>query len=240
MTSWRSREPALDWGLNPFDLPETMADQVEAIDTMVLPELLEDFLDTADAEHLAQSAAWIKAAADQLQAAQPVTVDVGGRPIDERRPWHVGYEVAGEVRRWIGLDPTQAIDLDDLVGLARVDQPGLGLRGLAGRVDDGIGLVLPERTGGRLAVRFSQAWALGLTAMAGRSRALLDPSHRALPRASRAFAAELLAPAAGIEHYVKEAPEPGEQAFELIADHFGASPTLIEHQYRNQILALQR
>lgn len=107
-------------------------------------------------------------------------------------------------------------------------------------MDDGIGLVLPARDGGRLAVRFSQAWALGLTALAGRDRALLDPSHRAVPRASRAFAAELLAPAAGIEHYLKEAPEPGERVFELIADHFGANPTLIEHQYRNQILALRR
>ncbi len=224
-------------GLDPFDIPETLADQVEQLDRVVAPELLEDFLDTASPEHLGQAAGWVGEAEDHLHSAKPVRLDLGEHPVDERRPWSSGYKVAGEVRRQLGVDHTERIELDDLVGLTRLERPAQGLRGLAGRMGDGIGLVLPPRNGGSLAVRFSQAWALGLTTVAGRRRALLDPSHRTAPRAARAFAAELLAPAAGIEHYLKEAPEPGERAFELIADHFGTSATLIAHQYRNQVAA---
>ena len=224
-------------GLDPFYIPETLADQVEQLDHTVAPELLEDFLDTASPEHLGQAAAWVGEAEDHLHVAEPVKLDLTEHPVDERRPWSTGYKVASEVRQQLGLDHTERIELDDLVGLARLERPAQGLRGLAGRVDDRIGLVLPPRDGGSLAVRFSQAWALGLTTVAGRRRALLDPSHRTTPRAARAFAAELLAPAAGIEHYLKEAPEPGERAFELIGDRFGANPTLIAHQYRNQVAA---
>ena len=224
-------------GLDPFSLSDSLADEIEQLEHRVPSELLDDFLATADPHGLQQAAAWVEAARSRLHAAKPVALDLGRQPIDDRRPWLTGYAAARDVRRHLGLGPTETIELDDFVGLDRLDQPAEGLRGLAGRVDGGVGLVVPGRHGGTTATRFSQAWALGLTTLAGRHLALLDPSQRAVPRASRAFAAELLAPAEGVERLLEDEPEPGERAFELIADRFGASPTLVAHQYQNQILA---
>lgn len=224
-------------GLDPFDVEEPLAGEIENLGDLVRRELFEDFLDCADPRELSASARWVTRASDALQAAEPVNFDLGPQNIDDRRPWLVGYESARALRAQLGLQAGARVELEGVVGVRSLDRSTRGLRGLAGRVGAGVGVVVPDRNGGELAVRFSQAWALGLVTLGRRRLHLLDPSHRALPRASRAFAAELLAPVDGIAQLLEQSPEPGERAFELIANHFGTTSTLVEHQFQNQIAA---
>lgn len=224
-------------GLDPFSLPDSTADQIERLDRLVPAELLDDFLNTADALKIQQAARWIEVARHRLHGADPMDLDLGSPQIDNERPWVSGYDVARKARRQLGLEPTDSIALDDCVGIDQIDQPAGGIRGLAGRDGTRIGLVVSRQYRGSKTTRFSQAWAFGLTTLGGRTLALLDPSQRAVPRAARAFAAELLAPAEGIARLLGEESDPDERTFELIADHFGASPIVVAHQYHNQILS---
>ena len=86
------------------------------------------------------------------------------------------------------------------------------------------------------AVRFAQARALGLALISGRGESLLDPASTDLMKETRAFAAELLAPASGILGYLEVLPSVTEQAFDAVAARFNASSWLVQHQYENQIL----
>ena len=52
---------------------------------------------------------------------------------------------------------------------------------------------------------------------------------------ARAFAAELLAPAAGIRQFLDRLGRQDDLALESTAQHFGVSPILIRHQYDNQV-----
>lgn len=224
-------------GLDPFAVEDPLADQVVALEQSVGAELLDDFLDSADPHDLAASTRWVAEASEALRGAKPVEFDVGAFAIDDRRPWFAGYEAARALRTRLGYSVEDPVPLEDLVGVSTLDEQARGLRGVAGRVEEGVGVVLPRHNGGQLATRFSQAWALGLVTLGNRRLHLLDPSHRSLPRASRAFAAELLAPAEGIARHLERSPDPGERAFELIADHYRTNSTLIEHQFQNLIAA---
>ncbi|HEX2418259.1 MAG TPA: ImmA/IrrE family metallo-endopeptidase, partial [Micromonosporaceae bacterium] len=54
----------------------------------------------------------------------------------------------------------------------------------------------------------------------------------------RAFAAELLTPAAGVAERMESYPSTDElDEIEETADHFGVSPMIVEHQIRNQLAA---
>ena len=87
--------------------------------------------------------------------------------------------------------------------------------------------------------RFQAARVLALVAQEQQfgGYALSTSGHTPAQRASRAFAAELLAPADGIESYIGFAPSPDDYvAIEECAAHFGVSQLVIAHQLENQLL----
>ena len=84
--------------------------------------------------------------------------------------------------------------------------------------------------------RFAQATALGHTlARPGQRTFLLSATHRDDGQVARAFAAELLAPAAGIRQLLDRLGRQDDLALESAARHFRVSPILIRHQYDNQV-----
>jgi len=227
-------------GLDPFSLDDDVSGAIEGLSGLMDDALFEEFLDSADPARLAAAGGWLERASrrvapgDQSLKGFPTEVPVGPSPAD-MQPWLRGYELARSCRTHLDLTPEARIDLKGLVGLAHVGGDAAGLQGLMRVVDDAVGLALPQAARRATATRFAQARALGLSLLTGRDTALLDPAGTETAKASRAFAAELLVPAAGIAEYLSVSPTDTDRALDAVADHFGASPLLVQRQYENQI-----
>jgi len=228
-------------GLDAFDLDKDVAEALESLSGTLNEALFEEFLDSADPTRLAAARRWLDRASRRVapggvpRADLPVAAADGLRPATDLRPWSRGYELAGSCRVHLDLSPTQRIDLNGVVKVTRVGGEAAGLQGLMRVIDDRVGLALPQELTGTAATRFAQARALGLSLLTGRDAALLDPTGTETAKTSRAFAAELLAPAAGVAEYLAVLADVTDRALEAIADRFGASPLLVQRQYDNQL-----
>jgi len=231
-------------GLDPYDVDETLADDIVALADVLEPELLAELLDSAHLDGLRAARAWIehaRAVAMLLPRAPLPSVYRADRD-REGLPWTAGYDAARAYRAQLGLDPQQRMVVKQLVGTATTARrPSGGLQGMVvAPGDHRVGLVLPgDRTPGATSLRFAQARALGASLLSERTVMLLDPTATDFARTVRAFAAELLAPAEGIGTYLKKA-ETTTAAFEALATHYGVSPLLVQHQYDNQLVDLGR
>lgn len=129
------------------------------------------------------------------------------------------------------------MNVNNFVSETAVGLPAAGLEGLASvRSSDRVVLVLPHEGLHPTAVRFAQARALGVALVTDRSESLLDPASTDLMKETRAFAAELLAPAEGIREYLRESSATN-QTLEAIASRFDTSSWLVQLQYENQVVA---
>jgi hypothetical protein len=230
-------------GLDPFDVPPSVASDLIDISLSVSGELLDEFLDSADPANLRSAARWLAAAREALavsvpkRSTNPVVElrDHAPSVLDATPVYRRGYALARGIRRQFKLDPEAPFTIEDWVASQRVDLPPAGLQGLVHAMDDDrVGLALPLRTP-QVSERFAQARALGLALTGGRSEYLLDPTRSDQMRLARAFAAELLAPAEGVDKLLREGSYPTEDNFEQIASMYGVSPLLIRHQYDNQV-----
>ena len=134
----------------------------------------------------------------------------------------------------------QAVPFDVSPWLARgeLDRDAIGIQGVA-VVDSGRCGVVLGSTGLHPSSRnFTHGRALG--------RALVRPEGRSIvlsaasgyhERVARAFAAELLAPAAGIRMLLDKAGREDDLAIETVAQYFTVSPLVVRHQYDNQLAA---
>ncbi len=223
-------------GLDPFDVDDQVADQIESLADAYDPELLGEFLDSADVQHLSAAGQWLERARGYARLAHRTRAALPLDPrADEAPPWTLGYQLARAYRSQLGLRPTDRVDLMDLVGLARVAGDPAGLQGLVQMAADGVGLVLPEESMSVTTTRFAQARALGISLFTTRTTALLDPTRNDLATRSRAFAAELLAPAEGIAEYLDALPAVTDRAIDAVADRFDASSALVQRQHENQL-----
>ncbi|MCW2754804.1 MAG: hypothetical protein JWQ32_2215 [Marmoricola sp.] len=225
-------------GLDPYSLSESVADDIIAIAEELEPEMFEEFVDTADPESLPTAFQWLNQARDLSTPIPALTSIVelrqGLHLRDDSRPHARGYEMAQLLRNELGLRATDQIDLTGLVSKAVLEKPSGGLEGLV-RADDSVALVLPSSEMSQTSIRFAQGRGLGLALAGQRHEYLLDPAGTDVMKQSRAFAAELLAPAAGVSAYLAELPASTDAAFEAIARRFGASASLVRWQYENQI-----
>ncbi len=224
-------------GLDPFDVDADVAAQLEGVSQNLEGMLLDEFLDSADPARLPTAAEWLHRAKDRaIPGRAPAWngVPIAADP-DGDRPWQAGYAAARRVRAHLHLDPRDKVDLDALVATARVSGDSAGLQGLVVVHDGAIGLALPQEIRQGSARRFAQARALGLSVLEKRKLALLDPAGTVSARTSRAFAAELLAPAEGIAAYLSVLPQVNDRALEAVAQRFGTSPLLVQRQYDNQL-----
>jgi hypothetical protein len=230
-------------GLDPFAMAEDAQDQLIAIASSIPQPLLDEFLDSADPYSLPAASAWLSAArvrARTVPVSSRAVVGLGGQrdtSAIEPVPFQRGYALARAVRAELGIQPRERLDIKELVSKATVGRPSAGLEGFTGvRPSGEVVLVLPGERLHPTAVRFAQARALGLALVSDRTESLLDPASTDLMKETRAFAAELLAPADGIREYLGVLPATTDQAFDAVAARFDASSWLVQHQYENQIL----
>lgn len=165
-----------------------------------------------------------------------------------RFPWRAGQELARELREELRLDgeplPTMdalgkaldetaideattrlpvdggdAIRIDGLVTCGQGDRPAFAFR--------------PRGEYGR---RFHFCRALAEVLWHPRDNALLTPAHTDRQQRNRAFAAEFLAPSAGLRNRVRRA-RLDEDDIDELATEFGVSSMVVEHQIDNHRIA---
>lgn len=228
-------------GLDPYDVPDELSDDVIGMAETLDDEVLVEFLDSVRPSELRTAAQWLEQAqSERVMMPRPALADrlehAGASSRAQGQPWELGYAAASSYREQLGLRSREVFPMDRYVSTTPIDAPAGGLQGLVAVERDDLGLVLPTELGlSRNSVRFAQGRALGLSLLTKRPLLLLDPAHTDLSKAARAFAAELLAPADGISTYLSVLPEVTPAAFEAIAARFDTSPLLVQHQYENQI-----
>jgi hypothetical protein len=234
-------------GLDPYSMSAAAQDNLVAISESIDDLLMDEFLDSADPDDLQSAYSWLERARNKAAnltsgRISASSVDLAGvwvtrKAVREEKPWQRGYNGAREVRRMLGVEPTRRLDIDSLVSEVRlVGRPG-GLEGFT-QIDTANRAVLVLPSGRRLqtAVRFAQARSLGLLLSSERQEHLLDPVSTDLTKESRAFAAELLAPAAGVAEYLSNLRSVTDAAFDAVAAHFKTSSLVVRHQYENQVV----
>ncbi len=237
-------------GLDPYDEGELSADLLDVLEgsfRSLAPPLRWDLAESTTRDAVRADLSWVLEASSRLGAQGPSTTP---GPPDESGavPAHrAGYRLARELVDRAGLPP-----VDDLEGFAR-DRCGWSGSAEAPPQKDGVATRINAMVGPDASGRPS----LIPSAIPGRSessrfllgRALFfapsseyPPPHRLLTRASawsqrasRAFAAELLAPAAELGRRVS-ARVTYEEIGEL-AREFHVSPMVIEHQLENHRIA---
>jgi hypothetical protein len=160
-------------------------------------------------------------------------------PLDNDRPWRRGWRQAQVARQALGLGVDSRIDIEQYVQTrSRVGgDPRLQAVGVAPG-DSARPTIVLGGVAGPSGTRFIQGRALWHRLAKDGSTFLITKSYTDLQKVGRAFAAELLAPAEGIRNKLPLPPsEAVQEDLGFVAEHFGVSPILIEHQLENQILS---
>ena len=238
-------------GLDPYAVDDEIADRIIGAAAVISEEIAGDFFDSADASNLTAALDWTRNAVleadkvaveasrslNEIPSAIAEQVAAFRRASDER-PWQLGYAMARALRGEFALADTDGFDIAPWVGTADMQAPTRGLDGLAAVNGRRCGVVLGTPNRRPETRRFGQARALGrILAHPGQRQFILSAARSYDDRAARAFAAELLAPAAGIRHMLGLLGEPDDDALEAIADRYDVSPLVVRHQYDNQISA---
>lgn len=226
-------------GLDPYDLRDSETSLVLSLgsgitDAALVAELAASTqLSDAEAAH-----AWLRDALDHIESlgdAPSLALPFEPLPLGRwRRPWRLGYERAERVRDLLGFAPDERLDVEDLVVIAGV-QSGAPHRiaGLAKARGEGTAVAVPSEASER-ARRFAGARAIGRRTFDDSPRGLLLTGRdEYAAKVERAFAAEFLAPAAGLERFLGDSTS--DESLIRAADEFGVSFRVIEHQLENQL-----
>jgi hypothetical protein len=236
-------------GCDPYALSVSQQDEIIRAAEAVPDELHSEFYETADIAGLEAQARLLSQEIDETrQAAGPARLlqSLRGDIIPEDRgfPWEVGYAYARRVRSHMGLENRPFGSLDDLIEAfsSPGDQALSQHRQVSGASYDLFdALVASENGDAGFSIKrgreSSQKFTLCrslfqyLTA-SERNTYLVTRALSEEQRRNRAFAAELLAPSAALQKSVSSRII-DEEEVENIADHFGVSTYVIEHQLNN-------
>lgn len=235
-------------GLDPFSEAEPYEQQIlEAGQALGDGELLGDFLDSVDPTRIGLALEWVSNAADEVARLRSAKVPRRllspqqhaelRRKRHGMRPWEAGWQRAGVVRQSLGLGPTEPITLDDIVANVVRDSSISEIQALGGTPEAGTSAVVLSRTQRAASRKFTLARALWhITAQ--ERRFLVTSAHTDRQKEERAFAAELVAPAAGISEVVNGDVVAGleDDVLEDISARYDVSSMLVKHQIENQLL----
>lgn len=238
-------------GLDPHDPDELTDGRAETIATLISP--LEDSVrnDLLDAEQF-QS---LQADLEWLNQARSLAADAGGPAnleptlpkVEGRSAHELGYTCATALRHHLcPSDKYEHIgDMDDILhrlGWAQSPSrtlerhPEGPLKVALERSDDGASVAVASESDAP-GERFGLAKSIFLRHFSGSGcdRRLVTEAHTWEQRASRAFAAEFLAPATGLSSHIGE--RVSHREIDHLAEHYEVSPSAIVHQIQNHRLA---
>lgn len=231
---------AVAWGFDPYDLSGEAAESILAAGQRVDdPGLLTELARAIDFDSIPAASEWLNAAAETAivgTAAIPFIGSFLPRGSGETRPWRIGYQRARGMREFLNLSPTERAPIESLIEVSSVaENPPSNVVALVAVNQVSAGIVLGQQTD-EAARRFAGARALARKATTSAiGLSLLTKGSQYSDRAERAFAAEFLAPAAGLQELLDG--DYSEDSQRNVADTLGVSPWVVEHQIENQLAA---
>ena len=255
LASMQSERELCEWsarlGLDPYnadELTEEVADMLSERIPGLEGSIRDDLLDAGQALNLQEDLEWLdKAHSAALDAGTPTGAEARlTRATDARTAHELGYACAQATRQYLsesdGQEPVG--DMDDVLhrlGWAQSPsrtvaiQPKGRLEAVLERSDEG-GSVVVAHNGDAAGHRFRLARAAFLRHFGSNreGRRIVTKAYTAEQRASRAFAAELLAPAADIAKHIGDQVSPDE--IDQLAQHYKVSPFVVSHQIQNHRL----
>ena len=234
-------------GLDPFAIQHEAADAITDLWQHTEPVIREDLLASLDAATLPGAAAWLNRTQQELRDHQDVAnenewdaVRRGLPVLQPAKPWGQGYALARSLRHALNCG-------DGCFDFAATGQPAVRHRETAmpsSRIEGLVAATAPTcAIDGRkpeAAKRFTLARALG--DYIGRSQAgpgLITSMDTARQAQSRAFAAELLAPAQSLRTRLA-GQDANEDVISGLGHEFGVSSWVVHRQIRNHRLAALR
>lgn len=242
---WRS---AGAFGVSYQTVSDVVSDEVARLIDAISDEAAR--LDLASAishEQLGQSLAWVsnevegKAKTNSLPRLTElrhgaVAVDLASEP------WQIGTNRAREARTQIGLGPDRSVEgLGKLAHLFGGDHRFVSssageelLRGFQARGDDVPVIVAKDE--GPNSTAFLLSRAIGDYLVHGSREAPIANIYSDRQAIGRAFAAEFMAPAAGVIYMIDEE----KKSSAAVAQHYGVGREVVRHQYENNIAQYAR
>ncbi|HEX7388185.1 MAG TPA: hypothetical protein VF285_13055 [Castellaniella sp.] len=242
-------------GADPY-LPGPELEHVIDETTSILGlELATELFATAQAQDVLARASWVEREARQLVSQKR---GIGGSAIELKagfatsgcdlpsaKPWDRGYDAARRLRVLLDLNPAHSLqtldavsqallglDAADLVDVAEIESK-YGLRGVACQDSRGLGVAIDQSSGAnqqfQLAAIFSDFLLSGGGEIFLSTRASTDRQ-----KCNRAFAAEFLAPIAGIRERLSSDRVVGREQVQQVAKDFGVSAPIVQYQLQNQ------
>jgi hypothetical protein len=242
-------ERAARIGLDPFDIDEVSANQIEHLGALLPEPVLDDFCDVVPLQQIASGAESVSNFVDSAKKARPAPgkwqeIRMALKPSSSDIPWLQGYHDARALRSYLDVEGPITEDLRDYLGrtlgsleIADFDAPD--------RID---AISLPTVTTAPIfglrdrlrdvQARFSLCRALGDHIAFG-TASLVTRSRNEHQQRNRAFAAEFLAPAQSIRDLIS-GDMLGDEDVEELARTFQVSDFVIRHQVQNHNLARLR
>lgn len=225
-------------GLDPYD-PDTL--DLGSMTAGISQNLFADICEAADVSELFQTCEWARYATARFNSTKPISLrDFGGAPFrDLSMPgWRNGYDAVQLLRQRLRLplDPKQALkrlfddpEPSDLDRVAEV--PSKTIESVARRDGSEVRAIVPARSVKQKRFRTCRATYLGWRAGPNTDIAV-TPAETWRQQASRAFAAELLAPAKLIkDRYGKTGLN--QNSVERLSSEWLCPAQIIVHQANN-------
>lgn len=237
-------------GLDPFSEGQDTFGSIEDAFSNLSEGVRNDFLDVVKPDSILPALAAVRKSLDRAGSSPVARTDQFSPELVSQAmqdagsvqpgvpPWVVGYAAARNVRSHLGLRPTDPLEnMPVNVSVETADAPEFSGVGKCVDKDALIYLVLlrdmrePSR-------RFAMSRALWHGAETkGRDGYLLTNARTSRQQIGRAFAAELLAPGAGIRELLPgDARAAAPEELAVVAEHFRTSGMVIGHQVENQLL----
>ena len=239
-------------GQDPYAMEFEEREYLSGIATQVPAEVLGEFVSATDFCHLEDALKNLEANLREAASGESSLSSV--RELAKRHlggshsatPWESGYEYARNLRKHLGLNGTLVATDRDLAEALDADEGGLfrNVLNLGTSQWDIDALVVPASDENPVILsskprgdsrRFAVCRAL-YESLSGASTALVSRARSDRQQANRAFAAEFLAPAALLRERIARDIIDDEQIDDL-ADEFGVSAKVIEHQIENHHIA---
>lgn len=243
-------------GLDPYDVPNDVAEAIVAVAESIPTSIRREFFSVANRELLREESEDVAAA---IEAARTNQSDLHGlhdlrQSVPQRQtsnghaPWDIGYAAARELRKALRIEMQPLRSFSDLAQALRVgsnsflsaivEQPaGAHAYEAIVATNQNAGPAFAVTRRNEAARRFQVCRGL-YEFLAGRDEGpwIVTTGLSDRQKRNRAFAAEFLAPAAGIQERVSSAVVSSEEVDEL-AQHFGVSSDAIVHQLANHRIA---
>lgn len=237
-------------GIDPYDA-ETLDVQLTRFLETAFPDpdlpIVRDLTEVTTRGSIREQWAWLESIRDELNILPNERAPAFTSPTQQQTPSRFGYQAAREARRIAGL----AMDspLDSVEGIARPvlgrkfrivarnHVPGRGVQSMVGVRDGEVVAVGPQpQRQGNQRFRAARGFYHALTGNSQSPR-LVTSAYSWDQKASRAFAAELLAPQSALRDRALASPVDRETV-EALSNEFAVSERVIENQLENAGISL--